>query len=182
MAETNNNTVVGPDAKYMKMISADGFEFIIPKEEGMRAGTLASMMMGSWTIWKKMKRIASTSKKYIPGHYCKWQCTSGSKKDIQIAKKLSRNSHWNQRFLWIYWWLQTSWIAKFFRLCDEGIVTILQVNKSWKKKMKKCFLLLWNANLSAIKQLLPPARFLNGQRYWNGHLRQCFAYLGCYSS
>ena len=46
MAETNNNTTVGPDAKYMKMIAADGYEYIIPKEEGMKAGTLASMMMG----------------------------------------------------------------------------------------------------------------------------------------
>ena len=50
MAEetTNNTTVngtVGPDAKYMKMISADEFEFAIPKDEAMKAGALASMMM-----------------------------------------------------------------------------------------------------------------------------------------
>ena len=78
MAETNNNTVVGPDAKYMKMISADGFEYIIPKEEGMKAGTLTSMMMGPGQF-EENEENAINFQEYIPGHYCRWHCTSGQK-------------------------------------------------------------------------------------------------------
>ena len=55
MAEANNETntnnseavgrpTVGRDAKFVKLFSADGYEFVIPKNEAMQAEMLGTMI------------------------------------------------------------------------------------------------------------------------------------------
>ena len=55
MTEANNQTntnnseamgTVGHDVKFVKLISTDGYEFVIPKNEAMKAHMLATMMTG----------------------------------------------------------------------------------------------------------------------------------------
>lgn len=56
---SNDNTT---PSEYVKLISADGFEFVIHREAAMRSGTIKNMLVGpGWTMQQHARAAMATA-------------------------------------------------------------------------------------------------------------------------
>lgn len=59
----------GPESMYVKLISSDGYEFIVKREHALTSGTIKAMLSGPGTYVLRLSYSHSTVVAFFKFHY-----------------------------------------------------------------------------------------------------------------